>query len=456
MLRAALLFLLTSMLSAGPADWVPLRWPSGEVASLERLQSSPFNCLLLERGALNQAFHKAAQERGLTILSIARPGQAEAALAFADGIVLEGDFPAAEEAKLEAAAKSAGRHFLRLPLRGNVNIEKDQLVYGSFQGVWPGVNATEHDEAKAMPSGAPWIDTNGGFLRFLSAAVTAPVWIANRPPAQQLWPAARYLQAIGDAAIAGGRWVVALDDNLSARLLKGESKALRDWAKICEVQRFLEEQRELRRYPAQGQLAVLQDVDSGGLLSGGVLDMIAVKHTPIRPVPLRKLAAKNLDGAKMAVNVDPSSTKEEGRQILRGFTRGGGALLTAPPGWKMPTPGAGQITLAKEDIDKLDQIWKEVNTMTGRRNLGARLFNVSSMLSTLSGPDDGSRVVLQLVNYSDYPVDSITVHLLGNFRSAKILRPGRRPAELKPYENEDGVGVDIDLIDSVAILVAER
>ena len=55
-----------------------------------------------------------------------------------------------------------------------------------------------------------------------------------------------------------------------------------------------------------GELAILQDVDSGALLSGGVLDMIAVKHTPVRPVPTHKLEAAAMEGAKMAVNVDPS------------------------------------------------------------------------------------------------------------------------------------------------------
>ena len=60
----------------------------------------------------------------------------------------------------------------------------------------------------------------------------------------------------------------------------------------------------------------LQDVDSGALLSGGVLDMIAVKHTPVRPVPTHKLEAAAMEGTKMAVNVDPSTMTDEQKQAL--------------------------------------------------------------------------------------------------------------------------------------------
>jgi hypothetical protein len=42
----------------------------------------------------------------------------------------------------------------------------------------------------------------------------ATVWIAVEPPPKAIYSVERYLQAIGDAAINGARWVVALDDDL--------------------------------------------------------------------------------------------------------------------------------------------------------------------------------------------------------------------------------------------------
>ena len=41
-----------------------------------------------------------------------------------------------------------------------------------------------------------------------------------------------------------------------------------------------------------GMLAVVQDPAKGGLLSGGILDMIAVKHTPVRPIPRQALTTR--------------------------------------------------------------------------------------------------------------------------------------------------------------------
>ena len=54
------------------------------------------------------------------------------------------------------------------------------------------------------------------------------------------------MQAIGDAAMNGARWVVALDDDLWKRLMAREAKAMGDWAKICAALAHYEEHREWR------------------------------------------------------------------------------------------------------------------------------------------------------------------------------------------------------------------
>ena len=84
--------------------------------------------------------------------------------------------------------------------------------------------------------------------------------------------------------------------------------------------------------------------------------------------------------------------------------------------------------------------------MIGRRNLGARLFNVSTMLSDMLSSPDGKQVIIQLVNYSDLPVESITVHVLGNFTRARLYTPEEGERKLETYKNEEGTGVDIDKV----------
>ncbi|MGH9632452.1 MAG: hypothetical protein ACRD7E_29450, partial [Bryobacteraceae bacterium] len=197
------------------------------------------------------------------------------------------------------------------------------------------------------------------------------------------------------------------------------------------------------------------DVDSGALFSGGILDMIAVKHTPVLPVPKAKLNGETMKSSKMAVNVDPSSLSPEQKEALMNFARRGGTLLNGPPGWKFPALEADQITLDEEDVKFLDDVWQEVNAMTGRRNLGARLFNVSSMLSNLMQSPDGKQTVLHLVNFSGYPVESVTVHLLGEYKQAVLLTPDGASRKLSLYKHDEGTGVDIDKVGVSATLVLE-
>ncbi len=187
-----------------------------------------------------------------------------------------------------------------------------------------------------------------------------------------------------------------------------------------------------------GQLAVVQDPAKGGLLSGGILDMIAVKHTPVRPIPREHLTPEALAGATMAVNVDADSLTPEQKEILRNFTRHGGTLLTGPPGWKDQRPQGDKITLDPAELERLNDIWRDVNSMVGRRNLGVRLFNVSSMLSNVLVSADGKTEVVHIVNYSDYPVENVTLHYLGDYKHATLLTPDGIEKRLEVFQAEEG------------------
>jgi hypothetical protein len=275
------------------------------------------------------------------------------------------------------------------------------------------------------------------------------------PPPNTVVTLDRYLQAISDAAMAGARWILAFDDDYAKRFYARDAAVMKEWERIAQHLAFFEEHKSWRSWLPLGQLAIVQDTDSGALLSGGVLDMIAVKHTPVRPVPTRKLSSDAMSGAKLAVNVDPSSLNDQQKEALRSFARGGGTLLSGPATWKFPTPTAASITLSEKEVTMLDDIWKEVNTMTGRRNLGVRLFNVSSMLSNIMESPDQKQAVLHLVNYSGYPVENVTVHLLGKYKTARLLTPGGSVKTLGVYDTEEGTGIDIDNVAVLATLVIE-
>jgi hypothetical protein len=449
------------LLLTAAANWVPMRWTAADPASLAILKGTPVNCLLLEKAAVNPKTVEAATKSGIETMAVIGAGATEEQVQSASamklkGVVFEGDYAADAAARLRKVATDSGLLTIDLPPRSKMRFDAALPVVGTYEGVWPGIRVEEEGAAKAAPSGGPWIDTNSGFLRFVRAATDAPVWIGVRPPAGSAITAERYMQAISDAAIVGARWILALDEDLQRRLLAGEEPALKAWQRIVGLLSYFESHNDWRTMKPAGELAILQDVDSGALLSGGVLDMIAVKHTPVRPVPTHSLDPKSMQGTKMAVNVDPGALSDAQKQTLRTWTRSGGTLLNGPATWKFPAPQAGQITLSDADVKTLDDIWKEMNSMTGRRNLGVRLFNVSSMLSNFTESADRTTSVLQLVNYSGFPVENVTVHLLGKFKSAQLLAPGAPPKKVEAYEVEEGTGVDIDGVNVAATLLMER
>ncbi len=458
----AAILLLASLSQA--ADWIPARWPSGDPATLTHLTGSKINCLLLEKPNWSAPFVAKAAAMRISILGILRPGgdtaeslrtAKERHLAAA---VLEGDFPAPEA---EAARQTAGAldlPLIELPSRTGIRFGRPGAILGTNQGLWAGIRPVdENDKSHAAPSGGPWIETNSGFLRFARALHAGPFWIAHTPPEGQAIPADRYLQAIGDAAMTGARWVIALDPPFAKRLFAGEAAAAADWKKILAHAAFYENHSGSRSWPPYAQLAVLQDAASGALLSGSVLDMIGVKHTPVRPVPVTLLSQSALGKATMAVNLDPEGLSAAQKETLRAFQRAGGTVLNGPPGWRMPAASKNRLTVDEADVEKLDRIWKETNTMINRRNMGVRLFNVSSMLSYLQSSPDGKRAVLHLVNYSGYPVENVAAHVLGRYKKAWIELPDGTRKAIEPYEAEEGegTGLELDLISSSAIITIE-
>jgi len=439
------LMLLATLAAADPAGWVPARWPWNDPKSLELVAGTPVNCLLLERPSPELA--KAAADRGITTLAVVRPGGdlqeavGKARAGGVSGVILEGDFPAGTAARVGAAVALVPR--VRMELGGPAP------VLGTCQGIWPGVRVTPGGAAVAAPTGSPWIDTNSGFMRAARAWGDAVLWLAVRPPEKTVLRPEQYLQAIADAALAGGRWVLALDDDLASRLERREAPALTGWKRMMDLLAFLEAHPEWRGLRPYGRLAVVQDPASGALVSGGILDMIAARHTPVRAVPASRLTPEALRDARMALDVDAASLGPAQREVLRGFARGGGTLLTPAPG--PPLRPGERVTLDTSETERLGDIFKDVQGMIGRRNLGVRLFNVASMLSNLLVSPDGKTTYLHLVNYSGYPAENITVHLLGKFRRARLIAP-EGEKDLEVYSTEEGTGVDVPAISIWATL----
>jgi len=444
------MLLLFAVAMVAMPDWVPARWFSKDPATLKQVESTPVNCLLMEKADWSPEFTKAAAERGIATLGVvtgnanAADVAAEAKKAGLTGLAVEGSL----------SAGKVDMPVVELVNRAEMKFGSGAKILATKQGMWPGIRA-EQEGLIAAPTGAPWIDTNTGFLRFARVSTPAAIWIANRVPAKAHPLITGYLAAIGDAGMTGARWVLDFDDQFAQGLSKGDATALKNWALIIQHVKFYEDHKEWRTFAMRSTLALVEAPESGALISGGVLDMMATKHTPVTPIPVSGLSATSLLHSKMAVNVDPELLTANQKEALKAFTRAGGTLLTGPAGWRFPSLQPDQITLDKKDLETLADIWHELNSVTGRNNLGARLFNVGSMLSNLQESPDGKQVALQLVNYSDYPVQDITVHVLGKFTRATLMRPEAAPQKLEVYEVEEGTGIDVPALGALGTLVLQ-
>lgn len=439
---------LFAVASGGFSGCVPARWDSAEPKSLELLRGTSVNCLLIEKGQWDAGFLEAAKGANLRLLAVVHSAE-EAARAEAlpvDALVVENDL----------SLPSTKKPVLRMPVRVRMNLTSPGEIAGTSQGLWPGIHVEKDGAVVAAPTGAPWIDTNAGFLRFLRSSVPkeTAVWMANRPPNGEVLSGRRYVQAIGDAAMTGARWVVALDPALRDALLRGNGKALNDWKQITAALDFYETNREFWQWPDHSSLALLQDSNSGALYSGGFLDMMGARHIPASIVPTGKLMERDAEGVRLLLNIDPSSLSDAQKEKVRSVARGGAMVVNGPPGWKLSLAEGESITFTKEQVKQLDEAWKEINGLVGRRNFGVRVFGAPSMLSNLKASPDGKRLAIHLVNYSDYPVEAISLHLDGKFTRARLLTPqGERTSDVYPIE--EGTGVDINKIVDVGIVIVE-
>lgn len=438
---------------AGAVHCIPARWPSGHPKSLELLEDSPINALLLEPAHWNRPFIEAAQRRHVAVLGAIHPGgnipalTRRAARFGLAAIVLDGDF-----SRAEAAAAEASLPVIELPARQKILSADDAVVTGTSQALWPGIQIEHGGKVSTGPSSAPWIDTNTGFLRFLSAATPSAIWLGERPPPGNVIPVRRYLLAIADAAIVNARWIVSLDRDFERRLLRRESTALRDWGQINDYLRYFESHSEWRDTKQFGTFAVLQDAAGGGLLSAGLLDMLSVLHKTARPIAARRLDAGELENTQVVLNA-ASSLHERERSLLDEYGHSRGKLLNPPPGWHFPPVAMEQIAPTPKQVEAIQPLWESTYDATLRKNFGARTFNTSTIIFTIRASSDGKKLIVHLLNYADYLSEDIAVQVKGAWKTVRLYAPGETARDLPVYPVQDGTGADIAKIDLLGSLV---
>src|SRR5690606_3628050 len=136
--------------------------------------------------------------------------------------------------------------------------------------------------------------------------------------------------------------------------------------RINSVLRFYQQHRDLTELPDYSRLAIVQDIDSGALVSGSVLDMVSSKHVPAFVVPPGSLGATAMPELKLLLNIAPQSLTPEQTVALRQEARKGVMLINGPPQWKLTLPPPNKITFTDDQIKQLEKVWSEINRTLGR------------------------------------------------------------------------------------------
>jgi hypothetical protein len=483
--------------AAGPGDWAPVRWPGGPVEAARRggrteasvrdwyhprtlglLQNTPFNCLLVtwsagapadvesEQRERLASYTRAAQARGIAVVGVVYPGaDAMAAAASAleaglDGLAVEGSeaegLELARELRRALCARNSRAVVIPLGPREWLRSDPAWPIVGTREGLQPRIRTfSETGAAAATPTSAPWIDSNTWLVRSLRAwAGGRPVWLGYRleDPA-----ASDYERAIADAAVAGGRWVAALDDQLQAGLWREQPEAQATWRRIAATASFFESHREWTALPPAAALGVMQDSSGGGAEAADEnLNLIARRQIPYRVVERSALGPRQLEGLPALLATALASPTEEERRLLAAFVRQGG-LLVAGPGWAgVGGSGAGRVVVYEQDHPDPDALSRELHDLLGHENLPVRLFNVPSVLAQINAGPRRTPLAVLLVNYATEPAEAITARAAGRYRRARLYRPDAAALDLPVRASGEASEVFVARVTVCAAVVFEK
>jgi hypothetical protein len=503
------LCLASAGLAAGKPDtWVPARWDGGplevahrakdksladaavrdavagwyEPATLGLLEGTPVNCLLLTFSAgaapelekqqqqLVKEYARKAHERGIVALGLVYPGADASAVAAAatdaglDGLVLEGEFPGGAQfaEELDRKLRSANNAAVVIPI-GTAGVQrKAAWPVLAVEGVSPGVGKADSG-AVASASGGTWVDSNMWLVRsFHLDATPRPLWISQRPAAGA--PSGIYTKSVGDAAAAGARWIVTLDDALRAKLLHQDADAQAVWRNIGNVLSFYEKHADWRAFEPFGNIGMILDTAGPNLAnSEEYLNLVARHQISYRVIDRSKLGAAEIEGLRGVLAFDLAPATDAERKTLEKYANDGGLVLIGPSWGGAPKDQAyriaamdkGEVAVFKEATPDPESIPRDINDMLVTEELGVNLFNAPSVLSYVSTDKSGDHMLIQLVNYADTPSGAITVWVADQFDSAHLYIPDGAAVDLPVKHTPSRTEISIPKITGCGALLLE-
>jgi len=516
MIRTALRLLfslslaLAGLHAANPDTWVPVRWDGGPLevarrakdkdkakaladpairgaiagwydsATLSLLDGMPVNCLLLtlsggagaeiekQQRQLVTEYAGKAHQRGLAVLGLVYPGAEPPAVASAaveaklDGLVLEGEFPGGSgfAEQLEKLLRSAGSAAVIIPVASSAGpLRKAAWPVLAVKGVSPGT-AKLTGGASASATGGLWVDSNMWLVRSLRLNANArPVWLSHPAGAS-----GDYLKSIADAAAAGGRWIVTLQDDFRAQLLSRDAKATALWRSMGDLLTFFGQPVEWRDFAPYGTVGIIFDTAGQNLANSEEFqNLVARRRISYRVIDRSHLDTASLAGLRAVLAFDLAPPAEAERKLLRDFAALGG-LVAGGPSWGGPPKDQaytveaieqGELTVYKDASPDPESVARDLNDLLTTPDFGVSFFNVPSVLPYVSTNHTGDRMAIQMVNYADAPADSLTIWATQKFKLAHLYIPGSAPMDLPLKRSGDRTEIAIPRLPVYGALVLQ-
>ena len=452
-------------------DWIPLRWPCGPLeierakrresftaheadalrawaapAALDLLEGSPVTCLVVtwaERSAADEeqqrilaALVAAARSRGLSVVGWV-----------SDTADLRRAVGAARAAGLAAVATGSVEtvpdfDVLRFRKRGFGSALASDFL-GDLDAVWPGLRTmspTGAPDADAVsgPTGAPWLDSNGWYVRLARTLATPrTIWLAFEPPdIGQPQPATSYLQAVADTEAYGARWLVSLDPHLRVALLDGRASARETWSVVGRSLAFFRKHPTWAGCLPVGQLGVVSDYKGRNeFLSFEVLNLLGRQGSLYHILEKGVALQASLDGLDAILYVDEAPPTADLVRRLYAFSEGGGTLVT-PPGWeergvreddagfpryRIFRHGRGRLAVAAEHADDPQVLAEDAQLLMSHRLDRLRVYNVGAGLYHYATSEDGRSGVLHTLTFpTPYPRMPVTAWFRQPWATARL------------------------------------
>lgn len=265
---------------------------------------------------------------------------------------------------LEAVAERAWQ--IGLEVGTSASLPKDVTL---VPGEWPGIRSTRTgatDQASAGPTGAPWVDSSCWKVRL--AAMLHPgnaVWVDANPVEPRLFSES-YVLGVVDAAVYGGRWIIALDKQLTAGITAQKDKAVETWKKVTGTAGFFAAHQAWSNFTGEAVLGVISNfVGENEFLGTELLNLLARTNQQYRILLRDQMSQESFGGLRAILYCDAQPPAPELRKQILAFVKEGGTLISGPnwgspsgtpaseegyPGYSHWVWGSGKLALSKDDL----------------------------------------------------------------------------------------------------------